>query len=65
MLFMEINASSPTVSRYENRSDDSDHRVFYVIPVESILRQLPVLPVQVGDTGTVLFFMWQHARHCI
>ena len=37
-----------------------DNQVFYVIPVESILGKLPVVPV--GDTGTIQFCMQQHAE---
>ncbi len=32
-----------------------DNQVFYVLPMESILGKLPVVPV--GDTGTVLYCM--------
>ena len=37
-----------------------DKQVFYVIPVESILAKLPVVPI--GDTGTIPFAMRQNAR---
>ncbi len=37
-----------------------DKQVFYVIPVESILGKLPVVPI--GDTGTIPFAMRQNAR---
>jgi hypothetical protein len=40
---------------YERRPDN---RVFYVLPVESILGKLPVVPV--GDTGTIPDCMRQH-----
>ena len=33
--------------------------MFYVLPVESILGKLPVVPV--GDTGTIPYSMRQHA----
>jgi hypothetical protein len=36
-----------------------DKQVFYVIPVESILGKLPVVPI--GDTGTIPFAMRQNA----
>ncbi len=34
--------------------------MFYVLPVESILGKLPVVPL--GDTGTIPFAMRQNAR---
>jgi hypothetical protein len=34
--------------------------VFYVLPVESILKKLPVVPV--GDTGTIPYCMRQNAE---
>ena len=37
-----------------------DNQVFYVLPVESILGKLPVVPV--GDTGTIPYCMRQHAE---
>jgi hypothetical protein len=39
-----------------------DNQVYYVLPVESILGKLPVVPV--GDTGTISYCqcMWQHAE---
>jgi hypothetical protein len=37
-----------------------DKQVFYVIPVESILGKLPVVPI--GETVTILFAMRQNAR---
>ena len=33
--------------------------MFYVLPVESILGKLPVVPV--GDTGTIPYSMLKHA----
>ncbi len=42
---------------YERKSDD---KVFYVLPVESVLGKLPVVPI--GDTGTIPFTMRQHAE---
>jgi hypothetical protein len=36
-----------------------DSQVFYVLPVESILGKLPVVPV--GDAGTIPYSMRQHA----
>jgi hypothetical protein len=42
---------------YESRPDN---QVFYVLPMESILGKLPVVPV--GDTGTIPYFMRQHAK---
>ncbi len=44
---------------YERRPDN---QVFYVLPVESILGKLPVVPV--GDTGTgmIPYCMRQHAE---
>ncbi len=42
---------------YERKQDN---QVFYVLPVEYILGKLPVVPV--GDTGTIPYFMWQHAE---
>ncbi len=41
---------------YEGKKDS---QVFYVLPVESILGELPVVPV--GDTGTMPYSMRQHA----
>ncbi len=41
---------------YERKTDS---QVFYVLPVESILGKLPVVPV--GDTGTIPYSMRQHA----
>ena len=41
---------------YERKQDS---QVFYVLPVESILGKLPVVPV--GDTGTIPYSMRQHA----
>jgi len=41
---------------YERKQDS---QVFYVIPVESILGKLPVVPI--GDTGTIPYSMRQHA----
>jgi hypothetical protein len=40
---------------YERRPDN---QVFYVLPVESILGKLPVVPV--GGTGTIPYCMGQH-----
>jgi hypothetical protein len=37
-----------------------DSQVFYVLPVESILGKLPVVPV--GDTGTIPYCMLQPAE---
>jgi hypothetical protein len=37
-----------------------DNQVFYVLPVESILGKLPVVPV--GETGTIPYCMRQHAE---
>ncbi len=37
-----------------------DNQVFTVLPVESILGKLPVVPV--GDTGTIPYCMRQHAE---
>ena len=42
---------------YERRPDN---QVFYVLPVESILGKLHVVPV--GDTGTIPYCMQQHAE---
>ena len=42
---------------YERRPDT---QVFYVLPVESILRKLPVVPV--GETGTIPYCIRQHAE---
>jgi hypothetical protein len=42
---------------YERRPDN---QVFYVLPVESILEKLPVVPV--GETGTILYCMRQQAQ---
>ncbi len=42
---------------YERRPDN---QVFYVIPVESILGKLPVVPV--GETGTIPYCMRQSAE---
>ncbi len=42
---------------YERRPDN---QVFNVLPVESILGKLPVVPV--GDTGTIPYCMCQHAK---
>ena len=41
---------------YERKQDS---QVFYVLPVESVLGKLPVVPV--GDTGTIPYSMRQHA----
>ena len=41
---------------YERKQDS---QVFYVLPVESILGKLPVVPV--GDAGTIPYSMRQHA----
>jgi hypothetical protein len=37
-----------------------DKQVFYILPVESILGELPVVPI--GDTGTIPFAIRQNAR---
>ncbi len=37
-----------------------DSQVLYVLPVESVLGKLPVVPI--GDTGTIPFAMRQNAR---
>ena len=37
-----------------------DKQVFYVLPVESILGKLPVVPI--GDTDTVPFATRQNAK---
>ncbi len=37
-----------------------DNQVFYVLPVESILGKLPVVPV--GETGTIPYCMRQHVE---
>ena len=37
-----------------------DNQVFYVLPVESILGKLPVVPV--GETETIPYCMRQHAE---
>ena len=37
--------------------------MFYVLPVESILGKLPVVPV--GDTGTIPYSMRQHAANFV
>ncbi len=37
-----------------------DNQVFYVLPVESILGKLPVVPG--GDTGTIPYYMQQHSE---
>ena len=42
---------------YERKQDK---QVFYIIPVEFILGNLPVVPI--GDTGTIPFAMSQNAR---
>jgi hypothetical protein len=42
---------------YEHRPDNP---VLYVLPVESILEKLPVVPV--GDTETIPYCMRQHAE---
>jgi hypothetical protein len=42
---------------YERRPDN---QVFYLLPVESMLGTLPVVPV--GDTGTIPYCMRQHAE---
>ena len=42
---------------YERRADN---QVLYVLPVESILGKLPVVPV--GETGTIPYCMRQHAE---
>ncbi len=42
------------------RKRDKQARVFYVLPVQSILGQQPVVPI--GDTGTTPFEMHQNAR---
>ncbi len=39
---------------YERKTDS---QVFYVLPVESILGKLPVVPI--GDTGTIPYSMRQ------
>ncbi len=41
---------------YERKTDS---QVFYILPVESILAKLPVVPI--GDTGTIPYSMRQHA----
>ena len=41
---------------YERKKDS---QVFYVLPVESILWKLPIVPV--GDTATIPYSMRQHA----
>ncbi len=38
----------------------SDSQVFYVLPVQSVLGKLPVIPM--GDTGTIPFTMRQNAK---
>ena len=38
----------------------TNNQVFYVLPVESILGKLPVVPV--GDTGAIPYCMRQHAE---
>ncbi len=43
---------------YEGKSDD---QVFYVLPVESVLGELPLVPI--GNTGTIPFAMRQHAEY--
>ena len=40
-----------------------DKQVFYVLPVESVLGKLPVVPV--GETGTIPYCMRQHAEDFI
>jgi hypothetical protein len=42
---------------YERKHDS---QMFYVIPVESVLGKMPVVPI--GDTGTIPFAMRQNAR---
>ncbi len=42
------------------RSPASDNQVFYVLPVESILGKLPVVPF--GETGKIPYCMRQHAE---
>ncbi len=42
---------------YERLPDD---QVFYVLPVESMLGKLPIVPV--GDTGTIPYCMLQHTE---
>ena len=42
---------------YERRPDN---QVFYVLPVESILGKLPVVPV--GETGAIPYCIHQHAE---
>ena len=37
-----------------------DNQVFYVLPEESILGKLPVVPI--GETGTIPYCMRQHAE---
>jgi hypothetical protein len=37
-----------------------DRKLFYVLPVESILGKLPLVPI--GDTVTIPFAMCQNAR---
>ncbi len=41
----------------------SGHQVFYVLPKQSVLRKLPVVPI--GDTGTILFAMRQYAEDSV
>ncbi len=45
---------------YERRPDN---QVFYVLPVESILGKLPVVPV--GETGMIPYCMRQHATNFV
>jgi hypothetical protein len=40
-----------------------DNQVFYVLPVDSILGKLPVVPV--GDTGTIPYCMRQHTENFV
>ena len=36
-----------------------------MLPVESILGELPVVPLAVGDTGTLPYCMQQHAEDVV
>ncbi len=40
-----------------------ERKTFYVLPVETILGKLPVVPV--GDTGTIPYSMRQHAADVV
>jgi hypothetical protein len=40
-----------------------DNQVLYVLPVESILGKLPVVPV--GETGTIPYCMRQHVENVV